>query len=464
MADFGGFEVKTPQEVLKEIAATQAQVAQIRDPRTRRDAMIQNTLATAFGSRELRQAQQTYDNIKSVEREMRATELPSGVKQGSPEAEKIRLTTMFDAVAKSDPMAAAQISSRLTQLDAEIFERNRLSENQRIQQQRLQLEESREQRELIRMDQKNPFDAVVYYQVPKPGRSGEYDWEAVDLDNAGAEEQLQAMDEAGYERFTQDQMFEMQKAERDAANKSAAGGFDMNNSDWNKVRQGLEASYASNRRANSIMQILGRNPDANTDVARFEQYITGLGQEAQAVLEFAPGMNETKAREIIDRTLGENFQVDGMDREEIQALTLNLAYAMARQLDPSGRLSDADVMFAGRMLGRFLKNPKAMSRVLTSQLARASEQQHLLMEGIQATIPQEQWDGNVKLMMWYDKKRQDSFMEYGRTVVGNGFMTQEDWEAMVRGDPLPDTDANDPMGAESKARRSRGGVSLSDFD
>jgi hypothetical protein len=154
MADFGGFEVKTPQEVLKEIAATQAQVAQIRDPRTRRDAMIQNTLATAFGSRELRQAQQTYDNIKSVEREMRATELPSGVKQGSPEAEKIRLTTMFDAVAKTDPLAAAQISSRLTQLDAEIFERNRLSENQRIQQQRLQLEESREQRELIRMDQK----------------------------------------------------------------------------------------------------------------------------------------------------------------------------------------------------------------------------------------------------------------------------------------------------------------------
>jgi hypothetical protein len=66
--------------------------------------------------------------------------------------------------------------------------------------------------------------------------------------------------------------------------------------------------------------------------------------------------------------------------------------------------------------------------------------------------------------MWYDKKRQDSFMEYGRTVVGNGFMTEEDWEAMVRGDPLPDTDANDAMGAESKARRSNRGVSLSDFD
>lgn len=464
MADFGGFEVKTPQEVLKEIAATQAQVAQIRDPRTRRDAMIQNTLATAFGSRELRQAQTTYDNIKSVEREMRATDLPAGVKQGSPEAEKIRLTTMFDAVKASDPLAAAQISSRLTQLDAEIFERNRLSESQRIQQKRLALEEQREDRAQLEMDHKNPFDAVVYYKVPKQGKQGEYDWEPVDLDEAGAEEQIQAMDGAGYERFTQDQMFELEKADRVAAGKALAGGFDKNNSSWDKLQQGILAGYGSNRRADAMMKILARNPDANTNMAKFESWITQQGQEAAAIMEFAPGMNETKAREIIGRVLGENFEVDGMDREEIESMGLNLAYSLAKQLDPGGRLSDADVMFAGRMIGKFLKNPKGMARVLTSQLSRNSEQQSLMIDGIRATVPESQWDGNTKYTMWLDEKRREAFNDYGKTVVGAGFMTQEDWDAFVAGEAMPDTDANDALGSQSKDRRSKGGVSLSDFD
>jgi hypothetical protein len=83
-------------------------------------------------------------------------------------------------------------------------------------------------------------------------------------------------------------------------------------------------------------------------------------------------ISRSEAEGIIDRTLSgiEGFSgIYARNRGTFTALTLNMAYSLARSLDPGGRLSDHDVLYATKMIGASNGNPKTLIRILAEQMA-----------------------------------------------------------------------------------------------
>lgn len=386
MADFGGFEVPTPQEVLARLNERRNAVNQIQDPQTRRVASAGMVIQNLFdGGRELSEAREIEKSMIEAQKKVDAMPPVEG-DDVELRKERRRLNAMFDAVKEHNPQAAAQISEQLTMIEEEMFNRKRL----RAQDTRAEETHGRN------MTQKD-------IQIAASQRDE-------DLDNWIYIEEYDP--KTGQKIGTKAYRYEDREAWSKAANKpntvirkrgevdfdtADLGNFKPNGSTVATDRDMVLGNVTALRNANRVVEILKANEDAATEMSGLLNLTTEMANEARAGIRVidanrapAPSVNGKQgtwlgepgtdgrgaAMQRIDEILSsvEGFGEEyARNKEAYMALTLNMAYSLARSLDPSGRLSDADVQFAAQMIARSRGNPRTITRVLAETLVGSAE-------------------------------------------------------------------------------------------
>jgi hypothetical protein len=367
MADFGGFNVQTPQEVLTQLNAKRQQIAQIPDQQARNEANIVFQLSNMFGNPELKKARQLEKNLAAAQAGVDET---STHKKGSLEYESDRLSAMYEAVKHQDPVAASQIASQITQIDEARFERNRLNRidaRAQTQSDNAAAESYNRQRE---QERENLQNNTTYIETVDD--QGNATYAAFNLaDPASRLEFEKARMKDNTVVLTRSEM---------AARGGDADDADIklhNNSTFSTKIETLQASDHALRQAGRMVSILASNPDANTSFADLQEQTNELVQEGKAILNKAAELagfasaddnaNMAKIKSALT-TADWYLQMDAEDQQAIAGLGLNMAYVLARSLDPSGRLSDADVAFAAQMIASSNGDPTILARVMTEQV------------------------------------------------------------------------------------------------
>ena len=359
MADFGGFQVKTPQEVLANLQQQRMAIAQIGDPRARRNANIQFQMANLFGSSELRKARALEDRMRTVNKEVQAN--PT---RDSLTGEKRRLSLMYDAVKELDPLAASQIQSRLVELDQEIFERQRLQaadrraeRNTRINEQNAAINQSRENRAAQFDDFAYTADQngnVTAYDLTNPARNRAFG-EAMQTGNSINLTQAQAAQMLGRANV-----------------KNAMANELVNNSGFEKVVNRYRADAEFMDKTTKLLSILARDAGAATNVNDVAKITAGLAEEGRAAVRVmqaddGSGFNLGLTKEYISNRLDQIEDLTlpaGTNRAQFESMILNMGYVLARSLDSGGRLSDQDVNMAIEMLTGGSVNAKTITSIL----------------------------------------------------------------------------------------------------
>lgn len=346
MADFGGFQVQTPQEVLAGLNQQRMAIASMSNPRAQRNANIAFQLQNLAGSPELRRAKRLEANMKQVE----ATVPRTG---DALQDERTRLSMMFDAVKDLDPLAASQISQQMLALDTQAFERKRLQaasdradRNTDIQERNASINEKRFMREPNFSDYRWIIDPNDPKAKPKmldlrdPAMAAEYDKSA----------------QEGMTALTQDQAYELlgfhetRQQMKDIINRS---GFE-------KKIEGYNAQFKFLDQGRKLIERFRRDPRTGTftlDVMRGINNVVEEGQAFVKTLEARDGstFNEKGTRAYISGVLDDlekkgDLEFQGNQRSLYESAVLNMGYVLARSLDSGGRLSDQDVNMAIRML------------------------------------------------------------------------------------------------------------------
>lgn len=361
MANFGGFDVQTPQEVLGRLNQARQEAA------SSRNENIVFNLTNMF-SADLWKARKIEDNMRAAQNTFDET---TTAKPGSLDYEAERLSAMYQAVKDFDPVAGAQIASQLTQIDEARFERERLSAQDR----RAEDANTRANETTAITNDKNRRlnlqDNTTYIETTDP-TTGRRSYEAYNLgdpDSRLAFEKARMKD--GTVVLTRSEM-----ADRNAP----ADDADMalhNKSTFSTKLETLQAAEHSLRQGARIVSILAANPDANTSFTDILDETNDVLQSGKAALAKAAevagyagpndNVNMSKVQGVLNG-IEWYTDMDAEDRAAVEALTLNMAYVLARSLDPSGRLSDADVMFAGRMMAASNGDPRTLARAMTEQV------------------------------------------------------------------------------------------------
>ena len=392
MADFGGFQVKTPQEVLQELQAQRQAISMIPDRQAADRANIVFQLSNAFGNPELKKAQRVEKNIQEAQARLKKS--PDYKDDGSLINKKRELEAMFNAVKADDPAAAAQISSLLTEIESTQVERERLRSTDRRAERASQNQATESQLRQEAANRKLTLDDRVYVETydPKTGRklkTEHFGWDERDQWEAAASEPNTIVKARNEVSFT-DGTLKM-------------GNFSPNGSNVATDRDMLIANTSALEKGSRVIEVLTGDPAAATGVAGLLNVTTELSnelrqgirilKEGQAPLPSVNGVQGTEwltpqqAKDKIDGILAsaEGFgEVHARNKESYNALTLNMAYALARSLDPSGRLSDADVQFAAQMIARARGNPRTITRVLAETLVPTYNQARSFTEGYNA--------------------------------------------------------------------------------
>lgn len=364
MADFGGFQVKTPQEVLAEMQSQQQQIQSMRDPNARRNANIQFQMANLFGNPELKKARATEKVMKGIE------ETVGEGKPGDLEFERNRLSAMFTALKDVDPSAASQIASRLTELDEAQFERQRLTNIDRRAETAAENQAREANARIEKAERLNNLENVFYIETTDP-ETGEPTLKAY---NPSDPESNLAFEKDKLRPNTK----VLSRTEAvDSGMDTIDADFKLHNNSSFTTRLGTyEAQSQALSRATRIGAVLAQNPAANTSVSGLMNTLNEAateGRAAAAKMAETMGINldERGSMQAIDTAM-QQFQwyteLDARDKGAMAGMTLNMAYVLARSLDPSGRLSDADVMFAARMIGASQGDPRVLMRVMAENV------------------------------------------------------------------------------------------------
>ena len=357
MADFGGFTVKTPQDVLAELDAQRQQISML-PPAQQRNANIQFQIANMFGNPELEKAKKLEKNLQLATKVV--DEDPVGT-QGSLEYESHRLETMYKAVKDLDPMAASQIQTRLVEVREAQFQQARLKGQDNRAERMAAINEANAAR-AARFDEWN-------FSISKDGKV-----ESFDPSDPESNDAFIKSIRAGGTPLTQAQAAaQLGKA---AVDKAMSDRF--NKSSHEKKVNTYAAHEQFLTKAARMVDILAAMPAAGTNVAEIQKSISGIAAEGRALLGamtsddgygFNLGATRAEIKAKID-ALDDSQLPAGIKRGQLESLVLNMGYVLARGLDSGGRLSDQDVNMAIGMLlgGGTVKdgfiNPKIMASVL----------------------------------------------------------------------------------------------------
>lgn len=347
MANFGGFQIETPQEVLARLNSQIDTDLQSRDFNTQTRARTSRLLTTLFGSPEAKRAQERVDvadkAFTDLDRLPGESDIDWRIRQNN---------AFFEGMKDVDPTLAAQAAERATALQNEKLERDQLmsaEERRASNEDRLAAQEEDRQAKVRRQ---NLFDNIGYARDRKTGELRAFDLgdtaDAARFGLAGKDPNMQIL--------TREELNDLEEAELDDADSKL-----YNRSVLSKKIDTYTASIDAVQRQRRIMEILTAEPDTLTVAAKLEKginnLVTEIGAASRATAIDLGGYEKDLA------SIRSRIAPEARARGVTDAMVLNLAYSLARALDPGGRLSDKDLELALDMIGGRNADPSVFARI-----------------------------------------------------------------------------------------------------
>ena len=360
MADFGGIQLETPQEVMQRIQQVYNRGLQSGNPDVRRQFQIRSAIDSLFGGpREVRQAQEAMDTINAKMKESLSS-LPS---DASPED---RAAARFKAFAEAGdelnrPDISLQAAQQLLGLSEAQFQRSRLQDSDSraeelhgLNKHRLELQIEDLEEQLDRQQRTGEFQVFLGGTAARP---------TVDVFDLSREGQVRARD-----AFALANPDAIPLTGADAARVLYPSSRLANRVGLVEARQQRDMTQSVLRAArlsSQFLKILRSNPTAFTAGeitagvgAQFARHVEGLARSFKNI-----AMSEGHHSENLSR-LNAAMDKANIDRTVMSGIMMNMAYALARQNDDGGRLSDNDIQFALQMLGGENPDPRALTKTL----------------------------------------------------------------------------------------------------
>jgi hypothetical protein len=398
MANFGGFEMETPQEVLARTQAQRSRVMSQGNIHQQRSQNIESALDVLFGAPGMRDAKRRQDAIKRAQ----ASQAPKAADEDQLDFEMRDLAAKRDAIADLAPDVASQINGRLLELGEAKMQRQRLlaADQRDIEMHALKKEGMEREARLDKLiggntyvvdvennsaesfDLLNPAEAAPFEAAKsKPGRRVISQAQAFQL-------MLQDDAQAAALRIA------MAKADNDRAN---SDGSKVTLKEVEKLSAGLLDLHAT---ADRIFNVFDSNPDVLTGGSAGAAALDKVAVELGSIGRAASG-GTTKEGTSIDSWLKQN----SIQNTRMQGLVVGLAYSLAKTNDPGGRLSDNDLKMAVQMVGGNNPNPAAILSNLNDNIVKSSNS---LIDRIETSDPATKEKMGPRLGLL--KQRRDGFV------------------------------------------------------
>jgi len=354
MADFAGFNIETPQEVLQRLNEQRKPLLLSNDVNTRNFALFDAVLQNAFGNPEVEKAEQREEAAKAAFSSIQQKEGEDDL------AFRQRQTQVFfDRVKNVDPALAAQASEQLTAIQNERIERNLLKSREARAEKDFAIREEQHEVNQRSSERKQALGDIQYAVNRETGEV-----EAYNLSDATSKaEWMRAARDPVNQMYTRDEMVALDRKKAGASEWKL-----FNNSSFQNQRDIVSAKTDATNRMERMLEILDTDLNARTGVAKAQGMINSFAVEFGAVNDKLEDMEMGR----YDAELQKVNKFGGIseaarNRGVTDALVLDLAYTMARAKDPGGRLSDKDVEAALKMLGGDQVDPAILARTFLEQ-------------------------------------------------------------------------------------------------
>lgn len=362
MANFGGFEMETPQEVLARTQAQRSAAMSQGNIHQQRSANMERALDVLFGPPGMRDAKRRQDAIKRAQ----AAVQPKQPGEDQLDYEMRDLAAKRDAIADISPDVASQINQRLLELGEAKLQRQRLiAQDQRASEKHtMEMEAGKREATMDKLIGGNTYvvdtsnNAAVAFDLLDPAQTAAFE---------------QEKNKPGRRVITSAQAFAlmMQDDAQAAAMRLAlakadndVGGSKVTYKELEKLSGGLLDLHAT---AERIFNVFDSNPDVLTGGSKGAAALDKIATEIGAAGRIASG-GVTKEGTQIDSWLKQN----SIQNTRMQGLVVGLAYSLAKTNDPGGRLSDNDLRMAVQMVGGDNPNPAAILANLNDNMVKTN--------------------------------------------------------------------------------------------
>jgi hypothetical protein len=359
MADFGGFNIPTPQEVLAERQAQRSKVFSQGSVQQQRSFNIEQALDIVFGNPQQRQANRMQTRMQSAQDSVQKNEGEEPL-----DFEMRRLASMRDAVSDVDPATASQINARLLELGEAKFQRTRLmaSDHRAEELHSTQMSATRDEATMRKLTGGNTYvlnkqsGATEAFDLLDPAQDAAFK-------AAAAKPGAMVITPAQAFQLYHDKTIEAMKVRKQLA--EADGLSKVTSQQVERASAGLLDMYAT---ADRIFQVLETNPDVLSASSAGAAKLDKVATELAAAGRYASGGKTVEGQSIDDW-----LKANSITNTRAQGLTVGLAYATAKANDPSGRISDKDLAAALEMVGGNNPNPAAIIANLNDNLTARSQ-------------------------------------------------------------------------------------------
>lgn len=404
MADFGGFQITTPQELQAQQMAQRQKLFGGGVPiSAQRQGNIELALDGIFGNPQMRQANRAQQALKTA---AQSTASPQDG-ESQLDFEMRRLTKMRDALTDISPDTANQINERLLQLGEMKFQRQRLTAaDQRTQESHdLEIDKGKDEQQMRHL-----LGGNTYIYDPESGTAQSFDLrdpsQAQDFIKARQDQSKILMSPAQVYDLYHDVTIEKMKI-REALARADTGGSKVEEQRAEQASSGMLGLLSTTDR---IFQVLDTNPDVLTvgskGAAKLDQLAQNLGSVARA----ANG-GKTSDGTNIDSWLAEN----NITNARAAGLVVGVAYELAKTRDSSGRISDKDLDASLKSIGSNNPDPRVLVANLNDIIQSNSQ---ALMDRMNTLSPatREAMKDRTTLL----RKRLDEFQtKFTRYTKGN---------------------------------------------
>lgn len=347
MADFAGFQIETPQEMLKRINANRQEILSKGNVEEQQFVAADTLLKAVFGDPELDKAE-----ARTAAATAAFTDLEQRSGEDDIDFRRRQTQAFFDNVKDVDPALAAQASQQLTALQNERIERDSLlaQEGRReTNEARLAAQESDRLRKRRRED---VFDNLGYAVDRNTGKRQVFDLSST----SGVAEFNRAAQDPNNQILTRDELVEL---DEEKATEAESNFF--NKSTRAKKLSTYSAATDTLDKTTRVLDILTAEPDTLTTPAKLEKGINNLVQDIGAATR-ATAVSLGGFEDDLEKVRG-RISPAARARGVTDSMVLNLAYSLARTLDEGGRLSENDVKMAIDMVGGTNADPSVLARI-----------------------------------------------------------------------------------------------------
>jgi len=412
MATIQGFEIETPQEVM---ARMQERIDQMRtsgDPNVVNAANSQQVITALFGTPETRAAQNTQDELTaalgSVSKRAEESEAEFQVRQQ---------TAVRDKLAGVNPQVAVQANENIIRLQSEALEQRRLKVG--IDTGELELKNALQ----TAVDSKTP---VIFK------RNAAGDTTAVgNLDPEATPEEI----EAERSRFASADPSHtyvvgsgLDRLKLEDARFNKRGG--LNNSTLADYEGALDETAALMFNGSSFMEQMIEAPLSLASTAESFATAGSFVQGARRIAGAFVNSDEEAESDLklADQVMARSGFLEqaedlGLESAVSRGLVLNMAYSLAKTLDPGGRLSDQDVEMAIQMLSGN-GDPNALKKLLRARFEEAAfraetHKTRALSGGLNGAVGTEKFNRYAE-----QRDRLFGLLDEFETVIDNGGLMQ----------------------------------------